>query len=114
LAHALEMASTKATLVIRPEALPRLPEAEGYAREYLLTAAGQRNRNRVGESVDVGALPFAVQELLFDPQTSGGLLIAVAADEAEDLLARIRAAGDASAAIIGEVSRRLESPVIFR
>lgn len=113
LVHALEMAGVAATITLFPDALPLIPQAAGYADEYLLTAAGQRNRNRAEGCADVSALPFAVQELLFDPQTSGGLLIAVPEDEADGLLARIRAAGDADAAIIGRVTPRGERPIRF-
>ena len=112
--HALEMAASSATLVLYPEALPLIPEAAAYADEYLLTAAGQRNRSRAEKFVHVSRLPFALQELLFDPQTSGGLLIAVAPDEAEALVSRIRENGDASAAVIGEAVPKWETPVICR
>jgi selenide,water dikinase len=112
--HALEMAGDSASLILYPEALPVLPQAAEYAGEYLLTAAGQRNRNRASAGVDAGALPFALQELVFDPQTSGGLLIAAPPDEAEELAARIRDAGDRSAGVIGEVAPRSEQPVRFK
>ena len=123
LVHALEMAGSQAAIELYPEALPFIPAAKVYADEYLLTAAGQRNRNHaetfrlgnanLGKGVDVSALPFATQELLFDPQTSGGLLIAVAPDEAETLAARIREAGDTNAAIIGEVKPYSEKALLF-
>jgi selenide,water dikinase len=114
LVHALEMAGDSVSIVLYPEALPLIPQAAAYAEEYLLTAAGQRNRNRASPYADVRALPFALQELLFDPQTSGGLLIAAPPDEAEPLTVRIRAAGDEGAAIIGEIVPRAEKPVMFR
>jgi len=114
LVHAMEMSASAATMLLYPEALPFIPAAAAYADEYLLTAAGQRNRNRAEELVDVSQLPFAAQELLFDPQTSGGLLIAVAPDEAGELVSRIRENGDADAAIVGEVAPRSENPVLFR
>jgi selenide,water dikinase len=114
LVHALEMAGDSAAIVIYPDALPIIPQAADYANEYLLTAAGQRNRNRVEKLVDVGALPFATQELMFDPQTSGGLLIAVSPNEAEELLRRIRGAGDGAAAIIGEIAPRQETVIVFK
>ncbi|MDR0382633.1 MAG: selenide, water dikinase SelD [Spirochaetaceae bacterium] len=115
LVHALEMAGDSAAVMLYPDALPFIPEAAGYANEYLLTAAGQRNRNRVEKLISVSRLPFAVQELMFDPQTSGGLLIAVSAREAEELARRITDAGDCSAAIIGEiVPRQGNAPIIFR
>jgi selenide,water dikinase len=114
LVHALEMAGEQASLVLYPDALPVIPAALHYANQYLLTAAGQRNRNRADRDVDVSALPFATQELLFDPQTSGGLLIAVSPDQAEALAARIRAAGDEHAAIIGEIAPRAEKVILFQ
>lgn len=113
LAHALEMAGQQATLELWPGALPLLPEAVAYANEYLVTAAGQRNRNHVSPHCDVSNLPFAMQELLFDPQTSGGLLLCVAANEAEALLAEIRAGGDEHAVIIGQVLPKGETPIQF-
>ncbi|MDR0513374.1 MAG: selenide, water dikinase SelD [Treponema sp.] len=114
LVHVMEMAGTEATIVLHPEALPFIPEAAGYADEYLLTAAGQRNRNRAEKAVNVSKLPFAVQELMFDPQTSGGLLIAVAPDQAQALISEIRKNGDESAAIIGEITERSEKPILFK
>ncbi|GHV27760.1 selenide, water dikinase SelD [Spirochaetia bacterium] len=103
-----------ASIILYPDALPVIPAAVEYANQYLLTAAGQRNRNRAAQQADVSALPFAAQELLFDPQTSGGLLIAVSPDEAEALTARIREAGDGCAAIIGELAPRAEKVIMFR
>ncbi|GHU61668.1 selenide, water dikinase SelD [Spirochaetia bacterium] len=115
LVHALEMAGERAsTIILYPEALPVIPQAAAYAKDYLLTAAGQRNRNRASPHADVSALPFVTQELLFDPQTSGGLLIAAPPDEAEALTARIKAAGDEHAAIIGEVAPGSEKVILFR
>ncbi|GHU42168.1 selenide, water dikinase SelD [Spirochaetia bacterium] len=124
LVHALEMAGDQASIILNPDALPVIPQAVRYANEYLLTAAGQRNRNRVcspqtsvgapAQCADVGALPFATQELLFDPQTSGGLLIAVPPDEADALTAAIKKAGDESAAIIGEIAPRAENVIRFK
>ena len=111
--HALEMAGASVSVVLYPDALPFIPEAANYADEYLLTAAGQRNRNRAASCADVSKLPFAIQELLFDPQTSGGLLLAVPPGEAETLISRIRDAGDESAAIIGEIAPRAEKAVMF-
>jgi selenide,water dikinase len=60
----------------------------------------------------VSALPFAIQELMFDPQTSGGLMMAVAADEAGELLSAIREE-DPAAAIIGEVTGGAGASVEF-
>jgi selenide,water dikinase len=113
LAHALEMSAERVSIRLFPENLPVISKAVSYADEYLLTAAGQRNRNYTGERVSVEKLPFASQELLFDPQTSGGLLIAVAPDESESLLSAILD-GDPCASIIGEVIPFGEAPIDFR
>lgn len=112
LAHLDEMTAGRVSIKVYADALPVIPEAVDYANDFLLTAAGQRNRNHLGERVDVDALPFATQELLFDPQTSGGLLIAVAADEADALVAAIQQ-DDPAAAIIGEVVPKAGKETIF-
>ncbi|MDR0491122.1 MAG: selenide, water dikinase SelD [Oscillospiraceae bacterium] len=113
LAHALEMASDNVTIALYPRELPYFEEAYQYAGEYLMTAAGQRNRNHVAGKADVGGLPFEIQELLFDPQTSGGLLISVAPEQAGDMLAAIQE-GDPDAKIIGEVTKKEAQTIIFR
>ena len=113
LIHALEMAGDAAAIVLYPGALPFIPQAADYANEYLLTAAGQRNRNRAEQSVDMSAVPFAVQELLCDPQTSGGLLIAVAPNDAGELVRRIQGAGDEYAAVIGAIKPKGDARILF-
>ena len=84
--------------------VPLYPEALEWAAMGLIPAAAYNNRNFRGAFVDFGAnVPQRVQDLLFDPQTSGGLLIAVAANEAERLVDALKAKGIESAAIVGEV-----------
>jgi selenide,water dikinase len=61
---------------------------------------------------DVSALPQALSEIAFDPQTSGGLLIAVTGEAAQELCDAIRR-DDPHAAIIGKVIPRKENAVIF-
>ncbi len=105
LVHAAEMAGDGLTMTFDFASLPLLPGALDHARDYLATAAGQRNRVHLGAAADVGALTAAEQEVVFDPQTSGGLLIAVAAEAAEALCRAIRR-DDPSAAIVGVASAR--------
>ena len=66
------------------------------------TAAGQRNRNHTGPFVRFKNVSFAMEEVLFDPQTSGGLLLAVDPADAAALEQALRAAG-LSASIVGEI-----------
>lgn len=112
LAHLLEMCGNTVSAAIYAQKIPAIPEAVDYANEYLLTAAGQRNRNFFADSGDVRNLSFATQELLFDPQTSGGLLICVNAAQADSLLKRIQT-DDPFAEIIGQITTRHHSPVVF-
>ncbi|MDR0601918.1 MAG: selenide, water dikinase SelD [Treponema sp.] len=109
--HACEMAGAAHTAVIDAASLPLLDGALDFAGKFYATAAGQRNRVYMEGKIDMGALPPAMQELLFDPQTSGGLLVSVQAEKAAALLDAIRR-DDPLAAIIGEVAGREETPVL--
>ena len=82
------------------------------AEEFYLTAAAQRNRNHVQEFVDFGDVPFAMEEILFDPQTSGGLLAAVDAGEAEDILKELQAIG-LPARIVGQVTKKAQKEIVI-
>ncbi|MBP2097944.1 selenide, water dikinase SelD [Enterococcus rivorum] len=112
LVHAAEMAGVDKTFVIDTAQLPLLPHAYQYAEEFLATAAGQRNRNAMETQVDLKNISPAFQEILFDPQTSGGLLISVAGKDASALLEKIKEA-DPAAAIIGEVIEKEADQVII-
>ena len=111
LGHLHEMMDGRLSCQIHAGSVPIIPQALDYAGEFLLTAAAQRNRNHTGPYVRFEDVPFAMEEILFDPQTSGGLLIAVGADEAGALLADLRAAG-APAAIVGEIVERRETEIL--
>ncbi len=110
--HLLELCGGQVSVELRSNQVPILPQAAEYAREYLLTAAGQRNRNHFGTSGDVETLDFALQEIFFDPQTSGGLLMAVSPKESASLLEEIRR-DDPVASIIGEITPRKDCVVRF-
>ena len=113
LCHLLEMCGDTASAELWPEELPFFSEAAGYAESFLLTAVGQRNRNHFAGHGQVEKLPFAVQELMFDPQTSGGLLICIDPEHSGQLLAAIQQ-GDPSARIIGRILRRQNDIIMFR
>ena len=112
LAHTLEMASDKVSVMIYSSELPYFEEAYQYADEFLVTAAGQRNRNHLAGKADVSSLPFALAELLFDPQTSGGLLICADSGQSDDLLLSIQT-DDPAARIIGEIVKREKDVILF-
>jgi len=110
--HALEMAGDSVTIVFDSKGLPVLPGAERYAEEEYTTGGGNRNRQHAGNSVDFSGMRTALQEVCFDPQTSGGLLIAVDSAQAGDLLAKIRM-DDPVAAVIGRIAARESYAIRF-
>ena len=91
--HAAEVASqSEATLVLEIAALPLLPGAERFAELAGATGGGARNRDGLGDRVRVEGGPSdALVDLLYDPQTSGGLLIALPEGDAEALQRDIEA-----------------------
>ena len=89
---------------IKAANVPLYPESLEWAALGLIPAGTYNNRSFRGAFVDFDMnVSQKVQDLLFDPQTSGGLLIAVAAREADMLVAALHANGVESAAIVGEV-----------
>ena len=103
LGHLHEMMDGRLSCRIYADQIPVLPGALSCADEFLLTAAAQRNRNHVGGFVEFDGIPFAMEEVLFDPQTSGGLLVAAEPGQAPQLLKDLRESG-LPAAIVGEIS----------
>lgn len=110
LGHLHEMMGAKLSCVIDARAVPVLPGAEKAADDFLYTAAGQRNRNHTGPFVRFEGVPFAMEEVLFDPQTSGGLLLAVDPAEASALEKELQSAG-LPAKIVGEIVFRTETEI---
>ena len=107
LGHLHEMMGGKLSCIIDARSIPVLPGAEKAADEFLYTAAGQRNRNHTGPFVRFKNVSFAMEEVLFDPQTSGGLLFAVDPADAATLEQELRAAG-LPASIVGEILPKQE------
>ena len=105
LGHLLEMMGEKLSSVIDANAVPILPGAWEAADACLYTAAGQRNRNHTGPFVRFEKVPFPMEEILFDPQTSGGLLFAVAPQDAAALEAALQAAG-LPAKVVGTIGEK--------
>lgn len=85
-------------------ALPAFPGALELVRRGFCPGGLQRNREFYSGSAQFAPeVPSEAQDVLYDPQTSGGLFICVSPDKAEGLLGRLKAAGVSDAAIIGEV-----------
>ena len=107
LGHAWEMAQgSNVTLEIEAARVPLIAGAYELAEQGLLTSGDRSNRRYVGDDVHLSAsLAKPMASLLFDPQTAGGLLIAMDAAQAEAMLGRLRESY-ADAAIIGRVTER--------
>ena len=108
LGHAGEMAEASGlSLTIYAAEAPILPGVKELARMGIIPAGAYNNRNHLGDrlSIEAGVTREEV-DILCDPQTSGGLLIAVAPHRATKLLSELHASGVTEAAIIGEMMPR--------
>lgn len=103
--HLLEtLQSSSASAVIRLASIPQLPgavEAIAQGVRSTLSPANRQVESKIEVSDECRARPE--YELLFDPQTCGGLLLAVAESNYEELLRRSSAAGLPSPTVIGRV-----------
>jgi selenide,water dikinase len=105
LGHACEMIEdTRVGMTITAASVPIFVEAKGFAEMGMIPGGLNRNRDYREPMVDISpSVPGYLADILFDPQTSGGLLISVSRDKVAGLLKNLHRAGIAEAAIIGEV-----------
>ena len=103
LGHALGIASgSGVTLVIESQKLPIMHRAPRLAEKGYITGGCKRNRDYLKDKMTVEkSLPEGIVEVAFDPQTSGGLLIAVAKRLAAKLIEDLQAAGVTAATQVG-------------
>jgi selenide,water dikinase len=100
---------SEVTLCLHSSAFPLLPGALRLALEGYITGGCKRNRTYLADKVyTYPNVPQDLNEVAFDPQTSGGLLIAVPEREAEALARDLLSAGVLAAALIGEAVPRRE------
>jgi selenide,water dikinase len=106
LGHALEVSRGSrlaGSITARP---PLLPGVEALAQAGVRTGASGRNWASYGDAVRLPAdLPEWRRDLLTDPQTSGGLLIAAAPETVDEVVGRARAAGFSQTAVVGTLGR---------
>ena len=113
LGHAYEMAQgSDAEITLDVTAIDLIPEALEFARMGLLPAGMYRNRKFAEPGVDAGNIELAKQDMLYDPQTAGGLLMAVAPEDADALFEELKAAVP-SAQRIGSVAQYRGGKRIF-
>jgi len=103
--HAMEMVlASQVGMMIQSKDVPIFPEAIEYARLGLIPGGARSNRDFFSCRVDVHPeVPVLLMDLLYDPQTSGGLLISLPSNEAERLVEVLKEDGIIDSRIVGEV-----------
>ncbi|HVN64358.1 MAG TPA: AIR synthase-related protein [Candidatus Binataceae bacterium] len=97
------------TFVFEESDLPLIPEALDLLSEGIISSKGRLNREHCGERVKIAfEVGPEIAEIFFDPEPAGSILIAVAGETAEPLLAALHTAGCRDAAIVGRVAARGE------
>ena len=106
LGHCVEMASaSEVTFEIRVKDIAYFEDAVDYAKMGLVPAGAYKNRGYSIDKVETGGVEEHYLDLLYDPQTSGGLLISVASESLKDLLSDVQKAGmDTTVSVIGKVA----------
>jgi selenide,water dikinase len=103
--HALEMAkASQITLTVDLDALPIMDQALEMYRKGVTTGVNAFNRELSAPHAHIEKeLPAWHQQILYDPQTSGGLLVALPSDQGAALVAALKAIPTPAARIIGRV-----------
>lgn len=113
LGHLSEMAGDDFTIILESAKVPVLSPAKKLAAEFLYTSGGQNNRNYLEGDVEFMIDDFAMEEVLFDPQTSGGLCISVSPEEADKIITDFRE-NNLEIYQIGQVKRKRSYKIIVK
>lgn len=111
--HSLEMAKgSGVSIKIDHKKIPIIPQALEYAKMGLIPAGAYANKNYTADDIYIkSTIPKDIEDVLFDPQTSGGLLISVKEDKAYELLEALKE-GPTDSAVIGYVAEKEDKYVI--
>lgn len=115
LGHAWEMAcASNVTIEINSASVPLINGALELATGGMLTGADKTNREYVGADVSIDdRLEPNLMKLFYDPQTAGGLLLAIPEEKADELLAELRR-NYLRAEVIGQVSARGDKAIVVK
>lgn len=116
LGHACEMVEgNDAGMVIYSSSVPFFPEVREFVEMGMVPGGLHRNREFRLHMVEVSPeVPPWMVDILFDPQTSGGLLISTPPPQAEELLRKLHERGIEEAAIIGEVVEEPKGKIVVK
>ena len=108
LGHCVEMASaSEVTFELKVRDIEYFADAIDYAKMGLVPAGAYKNRRYSIDKVEAGSVEEHYLDLLYDPQTSGGLLISVAPEYLEQMLTDFARSGiDTKVSVIGRVAEK--------
>lgn len=114
LGHAYEMAvASEKTFILEQELIPYLDIAKKFAKEFYINSMGQKNRNYLNDKIDISTVPFWLQEIMLDPQTSGGLLFSVSSKYVSEVMEKLNTLKIKSA-LIGTVEKYNGKYIVVR
>ena len=115
LGHALEMTEGgQVSFVIDHKKVPIIKEALSFAEMGIIPAGAYKNRRHVEKNISINCeMDEALLDLFYDPQTSGGLLIAVPESDAKDYLEKLSPNYPIGAMIVGKVVERVERALVI-
>ncbi len=115
LGHALEMAEgSNVTLKINVKSIPIIEEAKELASMGIIPGGAYSNMGFIGDKVKISDdIPEEISDILYDPQTSGGLLISVEKDKAKELIKELENS-PTECKIVGEVCEKSEYRIIVK
>lgn len=116
LGHCVEMAvASDVTFEINVKDIAYFEDAISYAKMGLVPAGAYKNRGYSGKQVDMSQVEEHYVDLLYDPQTSGGLLISVPPEEVESIMKEFEEKKmDTKVSIIGKVTEKGEKLIRLR
>ena len=114
LGHVYQLAgASSVSLDVYFDSIPRLPDVLEYAAMGLLSGAVYSNRKYVGDNVEFDKdIELAEQDLLFDPQTSGGLLFSCPEANLEEMMKSREQFLSTPCKLVGKVLAKADKPVI--
>jgi selenide,water dikinase len=111
--HAFEMADgSGVTIHLNYSAIPILPHVEEHASMGLVPGGTYRNKAYIKDNIKINHEGDLVSDILFDPQTSGGLLVSLPKDQVETLLAYYEEHLETPFAVVGEVLEKQDYAIV--